>query len=49
MPDNLRGLRLTGDGSIPAIEQVLQGIVLVSLLIAVTRKPVRDRFAKRQV
>jgi uncharacterized membrane protein len=30
------------------VEQVLQGIVLISLLIAVTRKPVRDRFAKQQ-
>jgi hypothetical protein len=30
------------------VEQVLQGMVLVSLLIAVTRKPVRDRFAKQQ-
>ena len=29
------------------IEQVLQGIVLISLLIAVTRKPVRARFAKQ--
>jgi hypothetical protein len=30
------------------VEQVLQGIVLISLLITVTRKPVRDRFAKQQ-
>ena len=30
------------------VEQVLQGIVLISLLIAITRKPVRDRFAKQQ-
>ena len=30
------------------VEQVLQGIVLIALLIAVTRKPVRDRFAKQQ-
>jgi uncharacterized membrane protein len=30
------------------VEQVLQGIVLIALLIAVTRKPVRDRFAKEQ-
>ncbi len=30
------------------VEQVLQGLVLVALLIAVTRKPVRDRFAKQQ-
>jgi uncharacterized membrane protein len=30
------------------VEQVLQGIVLISLLIAVTRKPIRDRFAKQQ-
>lgn len=29
------------------VEQVLQGIVLISLLIALTRKPVRDRFAKQ--
>jgi uncharacterized membrane protein len=28
------------------VEQVLQGIVLISLLFALTRKPVRDRFAK---
>jgi len=30
------------------VEQVLQGIVLISLLVAITRKPVRDRFAKPQ-
>jgi hypothetical protein len=30
------------------VEQVLQGIVLISLLIALTRRPVRDRFAKQQ-
>ena len=30
------------------VEQVLQGIVLISLLFAITRKPVRDRFAKQQ-
>lgn len=30
------------------VEQVLQGVVLIALLIAVTRKPVRDRFAKQQ-
>ena len=30
------------------VEQVLQGIVLITLLIALTRKPVRDRFAKQQ-
>lgn len=30
------------------VEQVLQGVVLVALLIAVTRKPVRDRFAKQR-
>jgi uncharacterized membrane protein len=30
------------------VEQVLQGIVLISLLITVTRKPVRDRFAKQK-
>jgi uncharacterized membrane protein len=29
------------------VEQVLQGIVLISLLFAVTRRPVRDRFAKQ--
>jgi hypothetical protein len=29
------------------VEQTLQGIVLISLLIAITRKPVRDRFAKQ--
>ncbi len=29
------------------MEQVLQGIVLISLLIALTRKPVRDRFVKQ--
>jgi hypothetical protein len=28
------------------VEQVLQGVVLISLLIALARKPVRDRFAK---
>jgi len=28
--------------------QVLQGAVPISLLIALTRKPVRDRFAKQQ-
>jgi uncharacterized membrane protein len=31
------------------VEQVLQGIVLIALLFAVTRKPVRDRFAKQQL
>jgi hypothetical protein len=31
------------------VEQVLQGIVLITLLIALTRKPVRDRFAKQQL
>jgi len=31
------------------VEQVLQGIVLILLLIAVTRKPIRDRFAKQQL
>lgn len=30
------------------VEQVLQGLVLISLLFAVSRKPVRDRFAKPQ-
>jgi hypothetical protein len=30
------------------VEQILQGIVLISLLIALTRGPVRDRFAKQQ-
>jgi hypothetical protein len=30
------------------VEQVLQGIVLIALLVAVTRKPVRDRFAKQE-
>lgn len=30
------------------VEQVLQGLVLIALLFAVTRKPVRDRFAKQQ-
>jgi hypothetical protein len=30
------------------VEQVLQGVVLIALLFAVTRKPVRDRFAKQQ-
>lgn len=29
------------------VEQVLQGVVLIALLVAVTRRPVRDRFAKR--
>lgn len=28
------------------VEQVVQGIVLISLLVALARKPVRDRFAK---
>jgi hypothetical protein len=28
------------------VEQVLQGVVLLALLFAVTRKPVRDRYAK---
>lgn len=28
------------------VEQVVQGCVLIALLIAVTRRPVRDRFAK---
>jgi hypothetical protein len=28
------------------VEQVLQGIVLLALLFAVTRRPVRDRYAK---
>jgi uncharacterized membrane protein (DUF485 family) len=28
------------------VEQVIQGCVLIALLIAVTRRPVRDRFAK---
>jgi uncharacterized membrane protein len=44
-------LYLLADAKYPAwirVEQVLQGIVLISLLIAVTRKPVRDRFAKQQ-
>jgi hypothetical protein len=31
------------------VEQVLQGLVLIALLIAVTRKEVRYRFAKPQV
>ena len=30
------------------VEQVIQGVVLISLLVAVTRKPVRDRFAKQE-
>lgn len=30
------------------VEQVLQGIVLISLLVALTRQPIRDRFAKQQ-
>lgn len=30
------------------VEQVLQGVVLISLLIALTRRQVRDRFAKQQ-
>jgi hypothetical protein len=30
------------------VEQIIQGVVLISLLIAVTRRPVRDRFAKQQ-
>jgi hypothetical protein len=29
------------------VEQVVQGIVLLLLLLALTRRPVRDRFAKR--
>jgi hypothetical protein len=29
------------------VEQVVQGIVLILLLLAMTRKPVRDRFAKQ--
>jgi hypothetical protein len=29
------------------VEQVVQGIVLLSLLLALTRRPVRDRFAKQ--
>jgi uncharacterized membrane protein len=44
-------LYLIVGGHYPAwmrVEQVLQGIVLIALLIAVTRKPVRDRFAKQQ-
>jgi uncharacterized membrane protein len=44
-------LYLLADAKYPGwmrVEQVLQGIVLISLLIAVTRKPVRDRFAKQQ-
>jgi hypothetical protein len=28
------------------VEQVLQGVVLIALLIAVTRRPIRERFAK---
>jgi uncharacterized membrane protein len=43
-------LYLLADSKYPTwmrVEQVLQGIVLISLLIAVTRKPVRDRFAKQ--
>ncbi|HKN99603.1 MAG TPA: hypothetical protein VJX10_20955 [Pseudonocardiaceae bacterium] len=32
------------------VEQVIQGCVLIAMLVAVTRRPVRDRFAKpRQV
>lgn len=30
------------------VEQVLQGVVLIALLVAITRKPVRDRFAKQR-
>lgn len=30
------------------VEQIIQGVVLIALLLAVTRKPVRDRFAKQQ-
>lgn len=30
------------------VEQVLQGVVLISLLIAVTRPAVRDRYAKQR-
>jgi len=44
-------LYLLADAKYPTwmrVEQVLQGIVLISLLVAVTRKPVRDRFAKQQ-
>jgi hypothetical protein len=31
------------------VEQVLQGVVLIALLIAVTRAPVRERYAKPRV
>lgn len=44
-------LYLIAAGHYPAwmrVEQVLQGVVLAALLIAITRKPVRDRFAKQQ-
>jgi uncharacterized membrane protein len=42
---------LIAAGHYPAwmrVEQAIQGAVLIALLIAVTRGPVRDRFAKQQ-